>query len=48
MRIKLEAPVAEVGYASSGEEGNAFGLTNDVNLVTVEPSGGGTTPSTSR
>lgn len=26
------------GYASSAEEGNAFGLTNDLNLVTVEPS----------
>lgn len=30
------------GYASSGEEGNAFGLTNALNLVTVEPSKGGT------
>ena len=30
------------GYASSGEEGNAFGLTNDLNLVTVEPSKEGT------
>lgn len=26
------------GYASSGEEGNAFGLMNDLNLVTVKPS----------
>lgn len=26
------------GYASSGEEGNAFGLMNDLNLVTTEPS----------
>ncbi len=30
------------GYASSAEEGNAFGLTNDLNLVTVEPSEDGT------
>lgn len=30
------------GYASSGEEGNVFGLTNDLNLVTVEPSREGT------
>lgn len=30
------------GYASSGEEGNVFGLTNDLNVVTVEPSKGGT------
>jgi hypothetical protein len=26
------------GYASSSEEGNVFGLTNDLNLVTVESS----------
>src|SRR5262245_4051950 len=30
------------GYASSGEEGNAFGLTNDLTLVTVELSNEGT------
>ncbi|ALA60520.1 conserved exported protein of unknown function [Nitrospira moscoviensis] len=30
------------GYASSGEEGNAFGLSNDLNLVAVEPSEEGT------
>lgn len=30
------------GYASSGEKGNAFGLTNDLNLVTVEPAKDGT------
>jgi hypothetical protein len=31
-----------LGYASSGEEGNAFSLSNDLNLVTVEPSEEGT------
>jgi len=30
------------GYASSGEQGNVFGLTNDLDLVTVEPSKEGT------
>lgn len=30
------------GYASSAEEGNAFGLTNSITLVTVEPSNGDT------
>ena len=30
------------GYASSGEPGNAFGLRNDLNLVTLEPSERGT------
>ena len=30
------------GYASSGEEGNAFGVKNDLNLVILEPSKGGT------
>jgi len=30
------------GYASSGEPDNAFGLTNDLHLVTIEPSGNGT------
>lgn len=32
----------ERGYASSGEEGNVFGLRNDLNLVTLEPSKDGT------
>jgi Polyketide cyclase / dehydrase and lipid transport len=32
-----------VGYASSARENNAFGITNDLNLVTLEPSAGGTT-----
>jgi hypothetical protein len=30
------------GYASSAEEGNAFGLTNDLTLVTIEPANEGT------
>ncbi|MGH6689854.1 MAG: nuclear transport factor 2 family protein [Gammaproteobacteria bacterium] len=30
------------GYASSAAAGNAFGLTDNVNLVTIEPSPGGT------
>lgn len=30
-----------VGYASSAQAGNAFGVTNDLNLVSLEPSGGG-------
>lgn len=30
------------GYASSGEEDNAFGLTNDLNMVTLEASKDGT------
>lgn len=30
------------GYASSGEKDNAFGVTNDLNRVTVEPSKEGT------
>lgn len=32
----------ERGYASSGEAANAFGLSNDVNYVTVEADGGAT------
>lgn len=31
-----------VGYASSAQANNAFGVTNDLNLVSVEPSAGGT------
>jgi hypothetical protein len=31
-----------VGYASSGQAGNTFGVTDDLNLVTVERSGDGT------
>jgi hypothetical protein len=31
-----------VGYASSAQPDNAFGVTNDLNLVTVEPSEDGT------
>ena len=30
-----------VGYASSAQADNAFGVTNDLNLLTVEPSGEG-------
>jgi hypothetical protein len=33
---------AERGYASSGEQGNVFGLSNDLNLVILEPSKRGT------
>ena len=33
---------ANLGYISSGESDNAFGLTNDVNMVTVQPSAKGT------
>jgi len=33
---------ANRGYASSGAEGNAFGLKNDLNLVLLEPSKAGT------
>jgi uncharacterized protein (TIGR02246 family) len=29
------------GYASSGEPGNAFGLSDDLNLVTLQPASGG-------
>ena len=31
-----------VGYASSAQADNAFGITDDLNLVSVEPSAGGT------
>lgn len=31
------------GYASSGAGGDAFGMTNDLNLVVIEPSATGTT-----
>jgi carbon monoxide dehydrogenase subunit G len=34
-----------VGYASSARAGNAFGVTDDLNLVTLERSGDGTTVS---
>lgn len=38
--IRWEAP--GVGYATSAEPGNAFGLENDLSLVTVATSGQGT------
>lgn len=39
-QIRWEAP--DVGYATSAEPGNAFGLSNSLSLVTVAPSSGGT------
>jgi hypothetical protein len=31
-----------IGYASSAQANNAFGVTDDLSLVSVEPSAGGT------
>jgi Polyketide cyclase / dehydrase and lipid transport len=39
-RIRWEAE--NVGYATSAEPGNAFGLTNSLSLVTVKPASSGT------